>query len=191
MLFGQGQAVGVNVDGDNGSTERRRQLHPETADSTNSDEHGDVVSRKVGTPNGFQRCGDGVSHDRKSCQVDAFREGFRYCTETPRRNQNVGGESTMPVVSGHELLAADGGLLRFARWTVITRDDRGNDDGPAHPAGRSLACRSDASRDLVTQDKRQWVTSGNAVDGETDIGMADSASRHLHDHLVVTGDEWR
>ena len=42
----------------------------------------------------------------------------------------------------------------------------------------------------MTQDQGKGVTGGNAVDGETDVGMADPATRYLHDYLVVDGLEW-
>jgi len=42
----------------------------------------------------------------------------------------------------------------------------------------------------MTQDQGERVTGGNAVDGETDIGMADAATCYLHDYLVVDGFEW-
>jgi hypothetical protein len=43
----------------------------------------------------------------------------------------------------------------------------------------------------MTQDQGKGVPGRNAIDGETDIGMADSAARHLHDHLVTDGFERR
>ncbi len=41
----------------------------------------------------------------------------------------------------------------------------------------------------MSEDQGEGVTGRNAVDGETDIGMADSATRNFHDYLVVDGFE--
>ena len=41
----------------------------------------------------------------------------------------------------------------------------------------------------MSEDQGEGVTGRNAVDGESDIGMADSATRNFHDYLVVGGFE--
>jgi hypothetical protein len=93
----------------------------------------------------------------------------------------------MPVVAGHELLAADRRPPRFAGCTCFTGNDCRHDDSLADPIGRLFATSNNATGDLMTQDQGEGVTGRNAVNGKADIGVADSASRDFHDYLVVDG----
>jgi hypothetical protein len=99
----------------------------------------------------------------------------------------MGGKAAIPVVAGHELLAADGRPAGLTGRTCFTGNDCRDDDGLSDPGPGFLPCGDDTTGDLVTEDQGEGVTGGNAVDGEADIGVADAASRHFHDYLVVDG----
>jgi hypothetical protein len=97
------------------------------------------------------------------------------------------GETTVPIIAGHELTATDGGASRPAGWTHSTGDHCGNDNGSSQPAADFLACGDDPPGDFVAQDEGKGVARRNPIERKSDVGVANATAGDLHNQLIGAG----
>src|SRR5208282_190439 len=191
MLSGEFKFALVNVNGDHRRAQSGRDLHAEAAHPAHAHPDRDIVGAEASTTDGFPGSGYGVGHDREQSVFDSRRQRFGHGAETSSQDANMGGESSVTVIAGHELMAADGWTSRQAGGARAAGNHGGNDDGAIKP-GRSLVAGGDNTpADFMAEHERQSFPRRNAIHGKADIGMADAAARDFDDHLFRRGFERR
>jgi hypothetical protein len=94
-------------------------------------------------------------------------------------------ESTVAIVSGHELTPANCRAAGQTRWAFPARNHRGNDDGAAEPVRSVVTYVDYAPGDFMTQNQRKKMARGNAIERKTDVGVTDAAARYFHNHFAT------
>ena len=115
---------------------------------------------------------------------------MRNRTQTASRHDDVRRESSVTVVSGHELATTDCGSATYTGDALTTWDDCRHAQHTLRPFVHALATTDDPAGDLVPEDEREWMTSRHPLVGEADVRVTDPAARHLDEHLACSRLEW-
>jgi hypothetical protein len=89
-------------------------------------------------------------------------------------------ETSIAIVAGHELIAADGGPSRLAGKTRAARYDCRNDHRAPEPICGFVPRRYHAPADLMPKSKRQSFSRGHAIHCKSNIGVTDTATGDLN-----------
>src|SRR5690349_13889224 len=94
------------------------------------------------------------------------------------------GETAIAIIARHKLSSTDRRPPRHARLTLSAGDYCWNDYRTSNPVF-TIAGRNHASADLMPEHQRKRVSRRYTFISETNIRVADSATRHLQDYLVL------
>ncbi len=102
----------VDIDGDDGGADGRRNLDAEAADTAGADPHGEVTFAKSASHHGLVRRGHGISNHRQCRQVETGPIDSRvgqvgHGTQAARRHAHVRTEPAVHVAAGKDLLRTD------------------------------------------------------------------------------------
>ena len=97
---------------------------------------------------------------------------------------DVGGETTVNVVAGHLLCAADIAQTTITEIALSAGYDCGDHHRLSHGYPRPFRGGHHVTADLVSQGQGQRLFGAYAVIQKSQVGVADAAASHLHGYLT-------
>jgi len=186
------EPLGVHVDGHDRRAARGGELHTESAHAPGADEHRQVALGEARTLDGLERRRHRVGDHRKRGQIDPARVHrpvgqIRHRAQPARGDDDVAREPAVHVVAGEDLALADRSAAGTTSGALAARNHGRDDDRPAEPFLGPVSRLDHGAGDLVAERQRERVAGRDPVVVEAEIGVADPASRHLHQNLPRAG----
>ena len=144
MVRHQREALVVDVEGHDRSTQRRRDLDAETAHTAHAHENREVALAESAAANGLIGCGNRVGDDGQGRQVEAAGIHARVIeigdgAQAVRRHADVGREAAVDVAPEEHLLRAYRTVAFATSVALPARNDGGDDDATIDPTRRAEA----------------------------------------------------
>ncbi|MCZ7565415.1 MAG: hypothetical protein M5U08_17860 [Burkholderiales bacterium] len=180
------ELVGVDIDRDHGRAGCVRDLHAVPADPAHAHHRRQAAGRDAGAHYRLVRRCERVGDHRDVGEREAgFREARLVDLAQPAaRHDDVGCESTVDVVAGHLLVAADVRAAALAGPALAAGNHRRDEDGLPDPALGAGAGRTHPPAHLVPERERQCMVGAHAVVIVAEISVADAAAGDFDHHLA-------
>lgn len=96
-------------------------------------------------------------------------------------------KAAIAIIARHELLATNRSSPRSARRTRPARNDSGNNHRLSKPGGSFFSRGNNPPGNFMSEDKGQGMARRDTIECESDIRVADAATRNLYDDFIRTG----
>ncbi len=181
-----GELLRVDIDGNDSGAEGLGDLHGIAADAAGADDDGERPGPDARAPHRLIGRGQRIGDDGNigETETGGLEPRLVHRTQTARRHDDVAGEAALDVVARHLLMTADGAAAAPAEIALAAGQHRRHDDALAAPGFGASARRDHPAAHLMTEREGQRVVEADAVIVVAEIGVADTAPRHLDGGLA-------
>jgi hypothetical protein len=192
VLRSQFQLGWIYVDGGDGCAQRSSDLNAKSAYATHADEDCHIIGANSGAAYRLPGCSHCIRDHGETLSTQAGRQWFGHRTQTAGRDTNVSSETTVAIVTGHKLTAADGGPPGPASRTDTARDDSRNDNRASDPSCGFVTGGDYVPADFVPEHERKGLSRRHATHSEANVGVADTTAGNLDNDFFRSGFErWK
>ena len=179
----------IDVDRHHRGTEGARHLNAVAANAAGANHHRQTAGCDAGATHGLVRRGEcvGDDGDLRQIQTDGGKALFVDFAQATTGHHDMRRKTTLNVVAGHFLCAADRLQSALAQITFTAGQHGRNDHRFAEPGlGASAGCHH-VTADLVPQGQGRCDVGSYAIVVIAQIGVTDAAAGNRHHHFSGRG----